>query len=296
MRVSVLGGTVFAGRAIVEALCAAGHDVTVVHRGVHEPDPASGYPDVEHVHADRAALPPLRCDAVVDCYAMTGPDSAAVLAALPDVPIVVLSSCDVYPMLDAVRAGTSAIAGPIDERTPLRTDRYPYGTDYEKLHCEPLYLDRGGIVLRLPFTTGPHDPQRREEWVLRHVRAGSARMEIGLGDVVVSRLHVGDVGTAVESALRTDVRGEVFVLADEPSSTAREWCEAIIEASGTTMELVTVADGDVAPDAWWTMSHAQHLDVSPAKAMRLLDWRPTPWRDAVRQSVAWHLANPAATG
>jgi len=58
------------------------------------------------------------------------------------------------------------------------------------------------------------------------------------------------------------------------------------------MELVRVADDRVPDDLWITLGHAQHLLVSPAKAMRMLGWRPTPWRDAVRTSVAWHLANP----
>lgn len=216
------------------------------------------------------------------------------LAALPDVPLVVLSSCDVYPMLDGVRAGRSLVPGPIDEATRLREGRYPYGDAYEKLDCEPQYLARGGVVLRLPFTTGPFDPQRREEFVLQHVRAGAPSMAIGAGTSVISRLHAPDVGTAVVAVLHAGIAGETFVLADEPSSTAREWVEAIVEASGasSSLELVTVDDAKVPPDAWWTMRHEQSLDISPAKAVRLLGWRPTPWRDATRLSVEWHLAHP----
>jgi len=46
MRVIVLGGTWFVGRAITEALTAAGHSVLVAHRGISEPpDP---YPRSAH--------------------------------------------------------------------------------------------------------------------------------------------------------------------------------------------------------------------------------------------------------
>ena len=45
MRVVVLGGTRFIGRAVVAELVAAGHDVLVVHRGQHEP---VDLPDVPH--------------------------------------------------------------------------------------------------------------------------------------------------------------------------------------------------------------------------------------------------------
>ena len=301
MRVAVLGGTVFVGRAIVEVLVAAGHDVTVVHRGEHEPDPASGYPDVAHVHADRAALPRLDCEAVVDCLATTGADTERVLSALPDVPLVMLSSCDVYPMLHALRAGTVECDAPITEATPVRSERFPYRgliegmDDYEKLDCEPQYLERGGVVLRLPFVTGPHDYQRRESFVLRHIAAGSPTIALGAGGTAISRVHVADVGTAVHAVLRNDVRGEVFVLGDAPSSDGRAWADEIVAAAGAPLDVVTVADDEVPEDAWWTQRHPQQLLVSPAKAMSMLDWRPTPWREAVRTSVEWHLRHPPAT-
>jgi len=294
MKVAVLGGTIFVGRAVVEQLVAAGHDVTVVHRGEHEPD--GDFPDVEHVHADRADLPRIEADAVVDCRAISRADVEAVLARLPDVPLVVLSSVDVYPTLAALQSGTIASDVPIDEDSPVRTERFPYRgvikgmEDYEKLDCEELYLARGGTVLRLPFVVGPHDYQRREEPVLSRVRAGDRELRMGVGNLLKSRVLVRDVGTATVAAL--GVEGEVFVLAEHPTSTVRDWYQAIIDAAGSTMELVTVPDDEVADDLGLSLAHQQHLLVSPAKAMQRLGWRPTPWRDAVRESVAWHLAHP----
>jgi nucleoside-diphosphate-sugar epimerase len=296
MKVAVLGGTIFVGRAVVEALVAAGHDVVVVHRGQHEP--GDGFPDVEHVHADRADLPPLVADAVVDTRALSRADVEGVLRAVPDVPTVVVSSVDVYPALAGLNAGEARCDVPIDERTPVRTERFPYRgqipgmDDYEKLDCEELYLARGGVVLRLPFVIGPHDYQRREEPVLRRVRAGERELRIGAGNLLASRVLVRDVGTAVVAAL--GVEGEVFVLAEHPTSTVRQWYEAIVDASGADMAVVTVPDEEVEEDLGLTVTHQQHLLVSPAKAMARLGWEPTPWRDAVRESVAWHLAHPPA--
>ncbi len=298
MKVAVLGGTIFVGRAVVDALVAAGHDVAVVHRGEHEP--GEGFPDVEHVHADRADLPRIEADAVVDCRALSAADVDAVLAKVPDVPLVVLSSVDVYPALKGLNTGTVECDVPIDESTPVRTERFPYRglipgmDDYEKLDCEERYLARGGVVLRLPFVTGPYDYQRREELVLRRVRAGRDRMPIGAGNLLASHVAVGDVGTACVAALAAGVSDEVFLLAEHPTPTTRQWIEAIVAAAGSSMELVTVPDDELPEDLGLTGTFQQHLLVSPAKAMRMLDWTPTPWRDAVRASVEWHLAHPPA--
>jgi nucleoside-diphosphate-sugar epimerase len=84
------------------------------------------------------------------------------------------------------------------------------------------------------------------------------------------------------------------VLSEHPVPTSRQWCEAILEAAGSSMELVTVPDDALPEDLGLTGTHQQHLLVSPAKAMSMLGWTPTPWRDAVRASVEWHLANPPA--
>jgi len=61
------------------------------------------------------------------------------------------------------------------------------------------------------------------------------------------------------------------------------------------MELVTVPDEKLPEDLGLTGTHQQHLLVSPAKAMRELAWTPTPWRDAVRTSVEWHLEHPPSS-
>src|SRR2546426_318296 len=101
MRVIVIGGTRFIGRAIVERLTAEGHSVLVVHRGETEPD---DLPPVEHLHIERAALGSVEgrlagfgADAAIDGTAMSATDAGVALDALPrGVRTVVLSSMDVY--------------------------------------------------------------------------------------------------------------------------------------------------------------------------------------------------------
>ena len=67
MRVCVIGGTRFSGRAFTGAALVAGHDVTVFHRGEGAEDP---FPEATHLHGDRdgglGALPSGGFDAIVD--------------------------------------------------------------------------------------------------------------------------------------------------------------------------------------------------------------------------------------
>src|SRR6266480_6874790 len=67
MRLLVLGGTKFLGRAVVEAALAGGHEVTLFNRGRTNPEL---FPEVERLAGDRDGdLAPLRgrqWDAVID--------------------------------------------------------------------------------------------------------------------------------------------------------------------------------------------------------------------------------------
>jgi nucleoside-diphosphate-sugar epimerase len=196
MRVAVVGGTRFIGAAVVEDLAAGGHEVLVVHRGEHEPGRSDGVlAEVAHLHANRRELQagPARAglagfgpEALVDLCAMTGPDAEALLAAVPGDPhLVVASSQDVYRAFGSLLAGQVTDELPLDETSPVReaplprppSGQAPPGWDfdparYEKLDVERAYQARGGTVLRLPFTYGERDTQRREEAVLARVRAG----------------------------------------------------------------------------------------------------------------------------
>ena len=187
MRITIIGGTEFIGRRTVELLTERGDDVMVVHRGKTEP---ADLPPCEHVHVERAAFASVaadvtafRPDAIVDTIASSAADRDAVLPHLPDVPLVVLSSMDVYRFFELLHADDDTpLPVPFDESGELRRGRYPYAgrgigeDDYEKLDVEPAYLERGASVLRLAMVYGPRDPQTREEFVLRRVRAGRDRI------------------------------------------------------------------------------------------------------------------------
>jgi len=271
----------------------------IVHRGQTEPP---DLPPCEHIHTDRrdfaAVAPSVRdVDAVVDSHAMTRADAEAVLPHLPDVHLVVLSSMDVYREYGLILAGDDTPSPvPIDEESPARSARYPHKDDYEKLDVEPLYLHRSGTALRLARIYGQHDPQRREEPILRRVRAGRDRIPIGAGNTLWTSLHVDEAATGVLAALDspTAAGGEVFNLGEEHTYTAKSRARLILDATGHTAELVRVPDQLVPDDLQLTVDWPQHLLVSSAKAARRLGWRPCDPVDGIQRSVRWHLAHPPA--
>jgi nucleoside-diphosphate-sugar epimerase len=307
MRVLILGGTRFIGRRIAADLVARGDEVTVVHRGQTETAEPDG---CAHWHTDRAAFASLagqvralRPDAVIDTRALTAADAEAVLPHLPDAQLVLLSSIDVYRAYELILAGRGGEPVPISEESPLREGRYPLrgllpslGEHYDKLDVEPGYLARGGTALRLSMIYGERDGQRREEFILRRVRADRRRIPVGAGTSLDTRCYVGDVASAVLAVLDhpAAAAGQVFNVGDPVTDTVRDYAGRILAAAGYRAELVTVPEPLVPDDMEATKSIAQHFLVDSRKAMTQLGWRPTDPAQTIPISVRWHLAHPPA--
>ncbi len=311
MRTIVLGGTRFIGRWVVEELVAAGHEVLIVHRGEHEP---VGLPDVRHLHADRRRLGShvdelrrFNADAVIDVSAMTRSDAAAALAALPDCArLVAVSSIDVYRAFASLRAGTVTDSLPLTEDSPLRDGPPPdrgyvmEGYDYDpaesdKLDVEAQFLGRGGVVCRLPMVYGPWDFKRREDFVLRRVRARRTQLPIGAGGFLWSRGFAPELARAIRLAVEHPTAdGEIFNLCEAQCAPLRLWIEQIIAACGVEMELVRVPDQVLPEDLEITADIAQHWMVSAAKAADVLGWVHRDPTACVRASVEWHREHSPA--
>lgn len=305
MKIAVLGGTRFIGRAAVEELAAAGDEVLIVHRGQLEP---SDLPPVSHLHCDRAELPShrdelaaFRPDAVVDCFALTRADAEGALQALPDVGRwIVISSVDVYRAFGALLDGRETDAVPLTEESPVRDDRYPFRgkvpgrENYDKLDVEDVYLPRGALVVRLPMVYGEQDYQRREEFILRRVRAGRKRIPFGAGSWLTCRVYVRDVARAIRLALSRPAVAGVLNICEDRTYSVGLWARMILAAAGSDAELVRVPDELLPADLEETGSLPQHIAASANKARTLLGWSTSDPRASLQTTVRWHLDHPPA--
>ena len=305
MKVVVLGGTRFIGRAAVEELAAAGDELLLVHRGQLEPD---GMPKAEHLHCDRSELGLHRGelsafapDAVIDCRALTRADARGALDAMPDVRRwVVISSVDVYRAFGALNNDRETDPVPIDEESAVRPERYPYrgkmpGMDeYDKLDVEDVYLPRGATALRLPMVYGERDYQLREEFILRRVRAGRTRIPFGSGGWLACRAYVGDVGRAVRLAVETPDATGVFNVCEDRTYSMRMWARMILDAAGSDAELVKVPDAALPEDLDLTGNVLQHIAASSGKARAAFGWTTSDPFETLRTTVRWHIEHPPA--
>ena len=303
MKVLVVGGTVFAGRATVRMLKDAGHDVAVLHRGNHEPDDLA---DVTHIHGDRNDLSAIKAeidafgpDVVWDNMALFGRQAEHVTSTLGEHRYVVTSSMDVYKAYGSLHKGVATEPVPAFETSPVREERYPYRgqfpgmDDYDKLDVEEIYLAAGATVLRWPMVYGPNDRQRREEYVLSRVRAGRDRIPVGSGTWLSSKGFVRDIAAGTKLAIESEsVAGEIFNLGETVTYPMGLWTQMILDAAGSNAELVRVDDDKLPDDLDLTGAVQQHLLCDCSKARRVLGFEDTDPREALKVSVRWHLDNP----
>ena len=303
MRALILGGTGFVGRALVGELRSSGHRVLVVHRGRTEPD---GLGTAEHLHSSREHLERVLEDirrfapeVFVDVTAGTKPEAAQALRIVDELELrpIALSSGDVYRAYDSLRADAITDPMPLAESAPVRVVRYPDRdegdtADYEKLDVEDAYLARSGTVLRLPMVYGAHDDQRREDFVLRRIRAGRNVVPTGDGSLLWTRGSVDQIASAIRRSIEVDARGEVINVGEATTAPIALWVRWIAEAAGSRIDLVRVPDDVLPADLTITRGRAQHLQFDVTKAATVLGWQHADPKACVAASVRWHMEHP----
>lgn len=253
MRITFIGGTGFIGHAAACDAVARGHDVTCVHRGVHENEvdgAASIIADRADAGALAAALRKSAPDVVVDTLALTRRDAETSVRAVRDLNVsaVVLSSHDVYAQFGKLLGHPApAPEALVTEDSPL-TVPYPFrgkrahsgGDEYDKKDVESVFRHAGlpgAIVLRLPATYGPRDSQRRFGWIVDAIDDGTTRfLHKGGGTWRWTHGDVRDVGRAVVLAAEAPADGfRIYNVGDEDAPTMRAWADRIAAEIGVSL-------------------------------------------------------------
>lgn len=222
MRLLILGGTQFLGRAIAAQACATGHDVTCAARGVAGAAP-QGARFIRVDRDDPDGLAPLgreMFDTVVDVSRHPGPVRRAVKALKPRTAHwTFVSTVSVY--------ADNRTAGQRADTAPLRA---PTGPDVEncteetygaaKVACEQA-VGENAFICRAGLIAGPGDPTGRfTYWPVRLARGGEVLVP-GTPDDAVQLIDVRDLARWIVLAAQTHLNGTFDAIG--PSMTRGEF-------------------------------------------------------------------------
>ncbi len=321
MRILIIGGTTFIGPHVVRRLVSDGHEVTIFHRGEHEPElPRS----VLHVHSASASFPVLnfpaelvswKPDVVLHMVAMGERDAEAVVRAFKGVArrLVVPSSGDVYSAYGVLIGSESAIVGTslLGEESPLRKNLYPYrktakGPDdwiynYEKILVERVVMSNPelpGTILRLPAVYGPGDG--RHGFAAHLMRMDDARPAILLDENQArwrwSHGYVENVAAAITMAVTDDrASGHIYNVGEESIPTTAERVRQLAKLVGWRGEIVTFPRGSLPPHLRDAYHYSQDLAYDTSRIRTELGYQETVSVDeGLRRTITWLRAHPPA--
>jgi 2'-hydroxyisoflavone reductase len=241
MKLLVLGGTGFAGRAVVEEALRRGAQVTVLNRGQQPP-----VPGVIALRGDRAAPGGLTAladdtwDAVIDTWSAAPyvvRDSARLLAGRTGRYAYVSSrSVYAYPV-DTARAEAGAVvaATPDDgaDGEPIDYARTKRGAE---LAAEQAFGDQA-LLVRCGLILGPHEDIGRLPWWLRRIAAGGDVPAPGPPGLALQYIDVRDLAAWMLDAV-AEGRGGAYDLVSPPGfTTMGELLRTCVSVTGSDARL-----------------------------------------------------------
>jgi nucleoside-diphosphate-sugar epimerase len=323
MRVVVIGGTNFIGPCVVATLHRLGHEITVYHRGQHEPElPRS----VRHIHSPLAGIPVLDFpseisdpapDVVLHMFPVGADDSRAAMARFAGVArrMVALSSGDVYRAYGRLLGTEPGPAEPVplDENAPLRETLYPYrhtaaGPADWTFHYEKILAERAvmghpslqGTVLRLPAVYGPGDPYRRLRPYIKRMndRRPAILLESAQAKWRWTHGYVENVAQAIALAVVDDRgAGRIYNVGEAETPTVADRVRRIGELAGWEGEIVSIDSGRLPPHLRAPYEPRQDLVVDTSRLRDELGFTEVHSIDeGLRRTIEWEYANSPSTG
>jgi 2'-hydroxyisoflavone reductase len=306
MRILVIGGTLFIGRAIVERLASRGHEITVLHRR----DQHDLGPNIRNVKADRGDLAAVSrilgqggFEVVFDVAYdwQKGTPASHVEAAARS-----CGSLHRYVFMSSVAAYTPDLNR--RESDALVPDDFPNPYAQQKASSERalfrMHEESGFPVttFRPPFVHGPRQPFYREAFFWDRLRDGRPIILPDGGDRPTQWVFVSDLADACVRAIEVpEAAGQAFNIAHLERLTQRSFVEALARVVSVTptfasipRETIQAAGGNAFHG---NLYFGEYLDLPPLtsvidKAPRVLGVTPSPFEGALRSSFAWYRAQP----
>jgi 2'-hydroxyisoflavone reductase len=291
MRLLLIGGTEFVGRHVLEQAVAGGHEVTVFHRGVTEPQ---DLPDVEHLHGDRdgdlVAVGGRRWDAAVDVCGYAPRIVRLSADALAD-------AVDRYCFVSTESVYAEPLPPVVTERSPLATLAAAQGAwgSYGplKVLCErvvrTVFGDRA-LIVRPGYVVGPRDPTDRFTCWVRRSSLGGTMLAPGNGHDHIQFVDARDLGSFVVGSIEAGASGAFN--ADGQPIELETLLGTCARVAGATTRVVWISEDDVRQrhleEAFPMWDGSEYggvvMDASRARAAGLSN---RPAEETIADTLAW---------
>jgi 2'-hydroxyisoflavone reductase len=300
MRILIVGGTSFVGRAVAWAALNNGHDVTVINRG----QTPSDLPDtvtrlVGDRHGDMSALADVSFDVTVDAIAFRPADVDVLAAALGKRGghHIQISSVSAYE--DPPNEGATEETATLWDDATLARDAEVTGETYGPLKaaCERAATEHFGdqlTIVRPTFVIGSHDATLRFPYWVERLRVGGNIAVPGPRDNALQYIDARDLGEFVVTLATNSTLGAFHVAGPYPAARFFEVIEAIHDqVSPPEARLVEISPRHIKSHhletrfpLWSGSTSETALAVDPAKALAAgLGFREL--RESVEDVLAW---------
>jgi nucleoside-diphosphate-sugar epimerase len=252
VRILILGGTAFVGRAIAEEALRAGTEITLFGRGRTGADLFPGVPRLigDRDAGDYEALRGAQWDAVVDASGYVPRHVGQAMATVGDNTgrYVFISSHAVYRHEGLEPRATEDAP----RREPLRDTEYLAGDNYGRLKvaCEDDVLARYGdraTIVRPGKVAGPHDWQEGlTYWVRAGARGGPVAVPADPAQPV-QVIDSRDLARLVVQLIADDQPGAFHAVGPAEPVTLGGLIEMCADVAGTRVQLVRVPEDSAPP-------------------------------------------------
>jgi 2'-hydroxyisoflavone reductase len=309
MRILTIGGTRFVGRHLVEAALAAGHELTIFHRGSSG---AELFPEAQHLTGDRngdmAVLGAGSWDATIDTCAYFPRQIHDLADVLGDRggQMVNISSVSVYAPPPVPWYDESSPLEVLDDPTVEEVTNTTYGG--LKVLCERAALQRfgtGTLIARPTYVVGPHDHTWRFPWWVSRIARGGEVLAPGPADDPAQVIDARDLAAWLVSMIEQGSAGTFHTVGPRSALTwgqllaTIEACVAPPDTRLTWVDedvlLAAGMDGSTLP-LWAGGDPARLLSAADPSAAIVAGLTLRPLADTIADTLAWASSTVAPSG
>ena len=302
MKLLVIGGTRFVGRALVETALRRGHTLTLFNRGKSNPDL---FPAAEKITGDRdndlALLKGRKWDIVVDTcgyFPRVVRKSADLLRDSVD-RYIFISTLNVYADFSKAGIDENSPLGKIEDETVEEVTGETYGP--LKVLCEnavkDIFPDRS-IMLRCGLIVGPYDPTDRFTYWPVRIQQGGEVLCPSPPDMQIQFIDARDLADFILHLSLEHVSGVYNTTGPVERLNMQEFFDVCIAQTGNKASLTWVNEEfivshDVGHIPMWTPTDWRGIfaaDCSEA-INKGLHFRPI--EETISDTLAWHTTRPA---